>query len=359
MSEVRFTNVTKSYGAQVAVNDISLSINSGEFLTLLGPSGCGKTTSLRMVAGFATPTSGQIHIDGRDVTRTEPNSRNTGMVFQSFALFPHLTVAENVRFGLKVRKIKGSDADARAAEAIRLVRLDGFESRYPRQLSGGQQQRVALARAVVIEPDVLLLDEPLSALDLKLRHELQIHIRHVQQTLKVTTIYVTHDQGEALRMSDRVAVMHRGCVAQIDTPQELYDRPKTAFVANFIGQANVIDVVTGDKEGDGKGVSVHLPDDPGQVFRVEGGGGVFAPRSEAALVFRPEVVQLGYAQANRLRGKVERAAYSGSVWNVTVSTEKGLKLDLELGYAVSPPKIGAICEFSWPPERTLLVERNS
>jgi ABC-type Fe3+/spermidine/putrescine transport system ATPase subunit len=312
-----------------------------------------------MVAGFATPTAGQIHIGDRDVTHTEPNSRNTGMVFQSFALFPHLTVAENVRFGLKVRKIKGSDADARAAEAIRLVRLDGFESRYPRQLSGGQQQRVALARAVVIEPDVLLLDEPLSALDLKLRHELQIHIRHVQQTLKVTTIYVTHDQGEALRMSDRVAVMHRGRIAQIDTPQELYDRPKTAFVANFIGQANVIDVVTGEKEGDGKGISVHLPDDPSHVFRVEGGGSALPPRSEAALVFRPEVVELGHAQINQLRGKVERTAYSGSVWNVTVSTEKGLRLDLELGYAITPPKIGNICEFSWASERTLLVERNS
>jgi ABC-type Fe3+/spermidine/putrescine transport system ATPase subunit len=327
-------------------------------MTLLGPSGCGKTTTLRMVAGFETPSSGSIRIGGRDVTRVPANSRNTGMVFQSFALFPHLTVAENIAFGLRVRRIDAASARERVQEAVRLVRLEGFESRLPRQLSGGQQQRVALARAVVIKPDVLLLDEPLSALDLQLRHELQIHIRRVQQALAVTTIYVTHDQGEALRMSDRIAVMHRGQVAQLDAPQDLYRRPNSSFVAKFIGQANVLDVDVLGFDAGTQTYTVALAADGSIRFKVAGDPRLVFSPGAASLVFRPEVVAIGHAFENRMSGVIERLAYSGSIWNIAMVCNTTLKLDLDVSYSVTPPDAGQPVDFSFKSTDCHLVKRD-
>ena len=220
MSQVRLDTVSKHYGAELAVDRVSLTIGEAEFVTLLGASGSGKTTCLRMVAGFVAPTSGRVFIGEADVTRLPPQKRDTAMVFQQYALFPHLTVAQNVAFGLKVRRLPRAEIEARVREVLDLVQLGAFAGRFPNQLSGGQKQRVALARAVVVRPKILLLDEPLGALDLKLREELQVEIKRVQSTLGVTTLFVTHDQGEALSMSDRIGVMHCGRIVQIDTPDE-------------------------------------------------------------------------------------------------------------------------------------------
>lgn len=244
MTSVTIDHVTKAYGsAQPSVNDLSLAIKEGEFFTLLGPSGCGKSTTLRMVAGFINPTSGRILFDGREVTRAAPNKRDTGMVFQNYALFPHMDVSENVAYGLKMRRVAASERSTRVAEALDVVGLQGYGGRRIDQLSGGQQQRVALARALVIRPSVLLLDEPLSNLDAKLRDETRTQIRQIQQQASTTTLYVTHDQAEAMAMSDRLAVMSGGVLHQVGSPREVYRRPATAFVARFIGRSNVIEGV--------------------------------------------------------------------------------------------------------------------
>jgi len=234
-------NVSKRFGRTVAVNGISFKVMKGEFLTLLGPSGCGKTTTLRLVAGFYKPDEGSIIIDGKVMNDIPVYKRNIGIVFQNYALFPHMTVFENVAFGLRMRKLPENEIRRRVRSMLETVGLAGMEERYPRQLSGGQQQRVALARALVIEPDVLLLDEPLSNLDLKLRLQMRKEIRRIQKRLGITAIYVTHDQGEALSMSDRVAVMNRGRIIQMGTPTEIYERPADSFVADFIGEANLIE----------------------------------------------------------------------------------------------------------------------
>ncbi|MGN6548694.1 MAG: ABC transporter ATP-binding protein [Pararhizobium sp.] len=230
----------KEFGSFRAVDRVSFDLQRGEFLSLLGPSGCGKTTTLRMVAGFERPSDGRILLSGRDVTRLPARRRNIGMVFQNYALFPHMTVSRNVAFGLETRHVGRADRDRRVAAALDIVRMTDHADKHPRQLSGGQQQRVALARALVIEPDLLLLDEPLSALDLKLREEMRDEIFRITRELGITTIFVTHDQGEALVLSNRVAVMNRGRVEQLDSPEVLYRRPRTAFVADFIGGANVL-----------------------------------------------------------------------------------------------------------------------
>ena len=237
-------------GVTRAVDEVSLRVEPGELFFLLGPSGCGKTTLLRMIAGFIDPNAGSITFNGRDVTRTPPNKRNTGMVFQSYALWPHMTVAQNVAFGLGVRKVAPAEKQRRVAEALAQVRMDGFEGRRPTQLSGGQQQRVALARALVVRPDVLLLDEPLSNLDAKLRLELRSEIRRVCKDSGLTTVYVTHDQKEALSMADRVAIMDAGRVIQTGTPRELYRRPRSRFVAEFLGEADFLAATVASKEGD-------------------------------------------------------------------------------------------------------------
>src|SRR5690606_22820453 len=249
MVQVRLDAVRKVFprsGGEPAVDDVDLTIGDGEFFTLLGPSGCGKTTTLRMVAGFYFPSAGRIYFGDDDVTRQAPNKRDTGMVFQNYALFPHMTVAQNVGYGLRIRKVRGAEASKRIEEALEQVHLGGFGSRRIDQLSGGQQQRVALARALVIRPRTLLLDEPLSNLDAKLREETRLEIRRIQREASTTSIYVTHDQAEAMAMSDRVAVMHNGTVQQVGTPEEIYRRPDNRFVATFIGRSNVMSMpVTG------------------------------------------------------------------------------------------------------------------
>ena len=228
----------KDFGDVRAVNDVTLEIAAGEFFSMLGPSGCGKTTTLRVIAGFEEADAGRVLLDGEDVTWVSPKKRNVNMVFQDYALFPHMTVAENVAFGLKLKRVERSELASRVAEMLQVVRLDGYEDRRPAELSGGQRQRVALARALVNRPAALLLDEPLGALDLKLRREMQLELKRIQQSTGTTFVYVTHDQEEALTMSDRIAVMDGGVVQQVDAPKALYERPATAFVADFIGTSN-------------------------------------------------------------------------------------------------------------------------
>lgn len=240
MSNVSLKSINKNFGKFQAVKNLNLEIYHGEFFSLLGPSGCGKTTTLRMIAGFEFPSSGSISFDGKDVTYTKPDKRNTGMVFQNFALFPHMTVFENIAFGLQARKKPKPEISERVAKALTLVDLNGLSDRKVTELSGGQQQRVALARAIVIEPNILLLDEPLSNLDTKLRKETREEIKKLQQRLGITTVYVTHDQEEALSLSDRMAVMNQGVCQQVGTPDEIYQKPVNAFVAQFVGNANII-----------------------------------------------------------------------------------------------------------------------
>lgn len=240
MAGVTLANVTKRYGGFGAVDDLSCEIHDGEFLTLLGPSGCGKTTTLRLVAGLATPDTGHIMIGGRDVTQVRPEHRRIGMVFQDYALFPHLTVAENIAFGLRERRVPAEQQALRVAEMLALVQLPDHGGKFPHQLSGGQRQRVALARALAFPPAVLLMDEPLGALDLKLRQAMQLELIRIQRALKITTIYVTHDQEEALNLSDRIAVMNRGVIAQLGTGPEVYSRPASPFVADFLGRVNFL-----------------------------------------------------------------------------------------------------------------------
>jgi spermidine/putrescine transport system ATP-binding protein len=239
--DVRLERVTKDFGETVAVDDLSLDIASGEFFSMLGPSGCGKTTTLRMIGGFEEPTRGTIYLDGRDVTDRPPYKRDVNTVFQSYALFPHLNVFENVAFGLRRRKVGDKDIKGRVNEALRLVDLEGFEKRKPGQMSGGQAQRVALARALVNQPKVLLLDEPLGALDLKLRKQMQLELKRIQQEVGITFIYVTHDQEEAMTMSDRLAVMRHGKIEQIGPPEDVYESPQTQFVAGFLGASNLLE----------------------------------------------------------------------------------------------------------------------
>src|SRR5437773_6649006 len=252
MARLQLSGLTKTYGDFRAVGDVNLDIGEGELVVLLGPSGCGKTTTLRMIAGFVTPTAGEIRLGGRDITRQPPWKRNTGLVFQSYALFPHLSVADNIAFGLRMRKLPQAEVAGKVAEVLRLVRLEGLSGRLPRELSGGQQQRVALARALVIEPDILLLDEPLSNLDAKLRQEVRVEIRELQRKLGLTTVMVTHDQEEALTMADRLVVMSEGRVRQIGSQQDLYERPVEKFVADFVGRSTFID---GRMDGPGRFVS--------------------------------------------------------------------------------------------------------
>jgi ABC-type Fe3+/spermidine/putrescine transport system ATPase subunit len=244
VTAVRLENLTKLYGETAAVDGVSLEVGEGEFLVLLGPSGCGKTTTLRLVAGFVEATRGAIRLGGRDVTRVPPHRRNIGLVFQNYALFPHLSVFENVAFGLRRRRVAEPEVAVRVRRALGLVRLEGFETRLPRELSGGQQQRVAIARAVAIEPDVLLLDEPLSNLDAKLRLEVRSELRRLQKTLTITTIMVTHDQDEAMAVADRLAVMDGGRIQQVGAPAEVYRSPANRFVASFIGRGNFMEAVS-------------------------------------------------------------------------------------------------------------------
>jgi spermidine/putrescine ABC transporter ATP-binding subunit len=356
MAEVVLERVRKRYGAVVAVRGVDLRVAPGEFVTLLGPSGCGKTTCLRMVAGFVEPDSGRVLIGGAEVTKTPPYRRNAGMVFQSYALFPHKTVAANVAFGMKMRGVSRSEMESRTREALRLVKLDQMADRYPGQLSGGQRQRVALARAVVIRPEVLLLDEPLGALDLKLREELQAEIKRVQATLGITTIFVTHDQGEALGMSDRIAVMRDGCVVQIDAPHALYACPNSQYVANFVGRTNLIEVVVVERQNDGSYV-VAVPNGAEGRFRVCGTSqAAFDVGERCVLGARPEHLEIGVHQDNVMRAKVLDVIYRGSTWNVELAGESGQSFNAVLGARGQLPGKGEDVALTWPASCCFLLK---
>ncbi len=348
LAEVRLQGVEKRFGDVCAVRRINLDIAPGEFVTLLGPSGCGKTTTLRMVAGFTFPTNGEIYIGDERVTRVPPFRRSTGMVFQNYALFPHLTVEENVAFGLRIRKIPKAETRRRVAAALDLVRLGEFGGRLPRTLSGGQQQRVALARAVVIEPKVLLLDEPLGALDLKLREEMQLEIKRVQQELGITTLYVTHDQHEALSMSDRVAVMKDGRILQVDTPGGLYKYPQNAFVANFIGRMNFLRVIVVEAGGQSGRVTVCLRDDSSKTLVAEHSREVmFSRGEECMLAFRPEAALLEPDGLNVVEGRVQKVAYYGNSSLCFIETPGKDVLVVEVGAADSVKGAGDKVRVGW------------
>ena len=316
MATVSLQHVTKSYGDVVAVSDVTLTVAHGEFVALLGPSGCGKTTTLQMLAGFVEVTSGEILIDGKSMRGIPPHKRNIGVVFQSYALFPHLTVFDNVAFGLKMRNIEPSEIAERVNRALRLVQLTGLDKRYPRELSGGQQQRVALARALVIEPAVLLLDEPLSNLDANLREQMRFEIREIQKRIGITTVFVTHDQNEAMAVADRMVVMSKGQVRQVGTAQEIYEHPRDLFVATFIGQANLLrGTIAAVRDAE-----VELGLDIGQraIARHNGNARVGDLK---ILALRPEDLQLGAEEQpgmNNIRGTVMRASYLGAATNVGV-----------------------------------------
>lgn len=321
MARTSLRHLTKRYGQLVTVDDVTVDIAQGEFVSFVGPSGCGKTTTLRMIAGLTEASGGSVLFDDRDVTRLPSNRRNTGIVFQGYALFPHMTVAENVAFGLEMRGVPAADRAARVGEALTLVRLERFAARYPRELSGGQQQRVALARAVVIRPDILLLDEPLSALDAQLRGALRVEIRRLQRELQLTTVFVTHDQEEAVSMADRIVIMNGGRVEQVGTPEEVYEHPATPFVAGFVGLSNMLPGVI---------------ESPGR-FRTAGGEALAFSASRPTgpgthLVVRPEKIAVegggagGSPPDNSATGTVDGVTYLGPVTEVVVRLPGGERI---------------------------------
>jgi spermidine/putrescine transport system ATP-binding protein len=348
--DVRLVSVTKRFdGDVVAVDDLTLDVEKGSFFALLGPSGCGKTTTLRMIGGFEQPTEGHIYLGEREVSGLPAYKRDVNTVFQSYALFPHLSVFENVAFGLRRRAVRGEMLRGRVEEILRIVGLEGMGRRKPRQLSGGQQQRVALARALVNKPQVLLLDEPLGALDLKLRKQMQLELKGIQHDVGITFIHVTHDQEEAMTMADRIAVMNNGRIEQLGTPTELYERPATAYVAGFLGHSNLIaGTVSGsDTVRLRSGPEVRVPHD------------ALAGRTgEVAVGIRPEKIELGHGQANALEGTIVEQAYVGVATQYIVDTECGqltvYRQNTSPGVNGAAP--GQRLTLSWSPDSTFVVD---
>ena len=329
-------NLTKSFGTNTVVKGVSFGFAKGEFISLLGPSGCGKTTILRMIAGFENPTSGSIKVDGQDITTLKPNQRQLGMVFQAYALFPNLNVGDNIGFGLKIAGVPAEERRARIEEMLKLIGLPGFEKRYPYEMSGGQQQRVALARAIAPRPRLLLLDEPLSALDAKIRVSLREQIRDIQLDLGITTVFVTHDQEEALSISDRIVVMNAGNIEQLGAPHEIYNKPATRFVATFVGQLNTITAKVADPAArtvtiDGQTATLHaLPSDA-------------KANDEIMLTLRPEVLSVGAREGNdiTLNGTIADVTFLGSVIRLRVALgENILSLDTFNDQRTAPPTRG-------------------
>jgi spermidine/putrescine transport system ATP-binding protein len=354
-SAIVLERVTKRFGEVTAVNDVEIMIEGGEFFSLLGPSGCGKTTTLRIIAGFETPDVGRVLLRGEDVTHITPQKRNVNMVFQAYGLFPHMTVADNIAFGPKIKKMPRDEVARRVAEILRIVRLEGMADRRPAQLSGGQQQRVALARALVNGPAALLLDEPLGALDLKLRKEMQLELKDLQTRTGTTFVYVTHDQEEAMTMSDRIAVMNEGVVQQLATPRELYRRPASAFVAGFIGTSNLITLrIDGRENG---------------LVRMDLGEGerILAPDPEdgaatALITVRPEWIKLAVAEvgprASHVGGTVVDVVYLGSVTQLIVLLPTGERLTVHrLNDEVDgvDPRPGERVVLHWAAENSFVI----
>lgn len=301
-------NITKRFGSNTVLDNMNLYIRENEFLTLLGPSGCGKTTTLRIIAGFETPTEGTVLFGGKNITEVPPYQRAVNTVFQKYALFPHLNVYENIAFGLKIKKMHKDEIQKKVTEVLKLVNLSGFEKRDIDSLSGGQQQRIAIARALVNEPKVLLLDEPLGALDLKLRKEMQIELKNIQKRVGITFVYVTHDQEEALTMSDTIVVMNEGLIQQIGTPVDIYNEPKNAFVAKFIGESNIVDGIMH------KDLEVEFQ---GETFPCVDGG--FAPMEPVEVVIRPEDIIMTTKEEGQLTGVVEEVTFKGVHYEMVVN----------------------------------------
>ena len=327
---VRVRGVTKKFGDVTAVNNIDLDIYRGELFCLLGGSGCGKTTLLRMLAGFETPTTGSILIDGADMSTVPPYERPTNMMFQSYALFPHMTVEKNIAFGLKQDKLPNDEIEHKVHEVLRLVELQDYKKRKPQQLSGGQRQRVALARALVKEPKLLLLDEPLGALDKKLREQTQFELANIQEQVGITFVVVTHDQEEAMTLSSRIAVMDAGKLAQIGTPTEIYEFPESRFVADFIGSANILEGLVTEDSADHVRVSTEL----GEVY-IDHGQSV-KKDSKVWIAIRPEKIMLSKTAANRAKGKVDVIGYLGTTSIYTIRLDDGLIVDVTAPNQIRP-----------------------
>lgn len=350
---VQFDNVTKSYGSHVAVQDLNLSIEPGKFVTLLGPSGCGKSTSLRMLGGFEVPNSGRILLGGKDVTRVPPNKRNVNIVFQDYALFPHMNVARNIAFGLELKGLESAAIHRRVMELLELVQLEGYAKRLPSELSGGQRQRVALMRALAPDPKVLLLDEPLSALDAKLRLQMQIELKSIQEKTGKTFMFVTHDQEEALTMSDQIVVMNNGRIEQMGDPATLYGRPGSVFVANFIGETNLLrSTVSGTEDGLTvlRWNGVTIKGDPGGLTPVAG--------DSVYVVLRPEAIKCSGdepAAVNRIRGKIRQRIFKGNHTSLKI----GVGEDATISALLHPSDVAQLSGddiwVSWKPETTTII----
>ena len=342
MPHLELIDVSKAFGGVYAVTSMNLTVNEGEFVCLLGPSGCGKTTTLQMIAGFEAPTTGKILLAGKDITSFKPNQRGLGIVFQTYALFPHMTVAQNVSFGLEMRKVENAERDRRVKRALDIVHLTEYKERYPRELSGGQRQRVALARALVIEPPMLLLDEPLSNLDAKLREVMQIELRRIQQQVGITTIMVTHDQGEALSISDRVMVMEKGKATQYDTPLKVYENPQSPFISTFVGKANML-----------KGVALI---EDGRYFATVSGmklaldlidGQRPSPGEELILSLRPEKLRFAEPGQGCFDAQVKERFFFGSQWHYTVASPLGSLMVLQPNDGRQPMNVGDNLGIDW------------
>jgi spermidine/putrescine transport system ATP-binding protein len=350
---VSLESIRKSFGGTPVVKGVSLEVRAGEFLTLLGPSGCGKTTLLRTIAGFEQPDAGRISISGRDVAGLPPYERPVNTVFQHYALFPHRTVAGNVAFGLEMNGTPASDVERRVASALDMVRLPGFGARRIDQLSGGQKQRVALARAVVLEPEVLLLDEPMAALDLKLRKEMQVEVKNLQERLRITFLFVTHDQDEALIMSDRIAVMNEGRIEQIGTPEELYERPRTRFVADFLGVRNILSATVAEVGAE----RVELGTPGGTIVAWNDGG--YARGTTVTIGIRPERLTLGLEGGpgnNRLTGLLDDEIYLGDFTDWIVRVGELLLTVSEGAARAQKRRRGDGVSITFPPEAVLRLE---
>lgn len=353
MAYLSLTNVTKQFGETVVVDNFTLDIDKGEFVSFLGPSGCGKTTTLRMVAGFEVPTSGQITLGGADITQKPPNERHVGMIFQAYALFPNMTVAQNIGFGLRIRKEAETSVKTRVDEMLSLVNLEKHATKYPYQLSGGQQQRVSLARALAIRPNVLLLDEPLSALDAKIRVSLRAQIREIQKKLGITAIFVTHDQEEALSISDRIVVMNAGEMEQVGTPFEIYNFPKTQFVANFVGALNTVDAEVVDP-------AQGLLSVDGIQLTSAAKMDQFRKGDKVRIAIRPE--RLGLAsimrKANVVDGSIENITFLGSVVRIQVKIgQTNFNMDIFNNPFLGIPEVGDKAEITCSKEAILVLDK--
>lgn len=344
MNYLKLSGLTKRYGSVAAVDGLNLEISQGEFVSLLGPSGCGKTTTLQMIAGFVDPSEGQIILDGKDLLRVPANKRGLGIVFQNYALFPHMTAAENVSFGLEMLKVNKNERLARVDEALALVGLSHLADRYPAKMSGGQQQRIALARALAIRPSVLLLDEPLSNLDAKLREEMQLELRSIQRTVGTTTILVTHDQSEAMALSDRVVVMNQGKIEQIAEPYTAYEEPESEFVGGFLGKANKFVLTVSGRAGSMSGKVGDATFGLGASELVSGN-----------VIVRPEKIHFTVSSDSMLTGKMKSRVFQGNHWLCQVETTLGLVLVIRQNDGTAVPAEGSEVYLRWKPDDMRVV----